>query len=308
MTSRILVVGATGFIGVAVAQALAARGSSLRWTEHVRPLPAGIVRAGDEMRRIDLTDSKSVDGLTRGVDAVIHLGSRISGTSEQLRAVNVDGCRALIDDCVSHGVRRVVRLSTAAVYGPGPWTDQSIHRLSVAPASETSRTRLAGDDLVLAAGGLVVRPHLVWGLGDRWVTPRAVDITRKVGWIDEGRARHSAIHVVQLAERLATLALEGLVDAEGRPRVVLASDQTVRMRDFVRRELTRMHLPEPTSVVTLSDVLDHPAGKGDPRWRHDVLLFGRDYVLCDDQSPAVPGGADFGPATSGATDPGVTQV
>lgn len=98
-----------------------------------------------------------------GVDAVIHCASRINGDEQTTRTVNDLGTRALVDEAVRAGVGRTVYLSTAAVYGRGPFTALVPGRAPLAPGSPTSVTRAAAENHVLAAGGTVLRPHLVYG-------------------------------------------------------------------------------------------------------------------------------------------------
>jgi len=76
------------------------------------------------------------------------------------------------------------------------------------PESAASRTRAAADRAVLAAGGIVIRPNLTHGIGDRWFIPGAVRMFRALGTtIDNGRAMLSTIDVVDLGRLVASLAV-----------------------------------------------------------------------------------------------------
>ncbi|MFC5877345.1 hypothetical protein ACFP74_07335, partial [Streptomyces virginiae] len=68
-------------------------------------------------------------------------------------------------------MRRIVHLSTCAVYGPRPHRGAYVGELAPAPVSPASSSRLAGEASVLDAGGLVLRAGLVLGRGDGWVVP-----------------------------------------------------------------------------------------------------------------------------------------
>ncbi len=127
---------------------------------------------GAEFVRGDLSDPPSLRGVCADTDVLVHCATRIGGDAETVEAVNDLGTRALVEEAVRSGVGRIVYVSTAAVYGRGPFRGVRPGQVPIAPASATSRTRAAAERHVLDAGGLVLRPHLVHGEGDRWVDPR----------------------------------------------------------------------------------------------------------------------------------------
>lgn len=272
----LVVVGGAGFIGSHTAAHLAGQtGLPVRWAIHQRPLGHRLAPR-HEVRTVDLTDPSSLTGLADGATAVLHLGHRLDGTPAELHAVNARGVQVLLDECERAGVERVVRLSTAAVYGAGPWRGQSARTLATAPLSPTSTSRLAGDLLVQEFGGTVVRPHLVHGPGDRWFVPRALDLVQRIGWVEEGAARHSMIAARDLAVRLVQLCLApGPVP----PVVIAAEPRPTRMRDFLSAALRAIGRPVPARSTSLDEALDHPAGSGDHRWRHDIGLLATDHYL-----------------------------
>jgi len=179
---------------------------------------------------------------------------------------------------------RFVTVSTTGVYGRAARRGGTPSDPVTGPASSTSHSRLAGDRVVLAAeAGLVVRPHFVYGPGDRWFVPRATDIVRRLGWIDGGSARHSVIHLHPLARALVRLSLH-----PERPSGVLTAGfrQPATMHDLLTR-LSRSADPIRTGVpadlpgsdrsVTLAAALTDPNAPRDDRWSADVRLMGEDH-------------------------------
>ncbi|MEU3218620.1 NAD-dependent epimerase/dehydratase family protein [Streptomyces sp. NPDC006971] len=209
-----LVTGATGFVGGhVVAAARAVPGLRLRLMTHRTGLAPSIgvdtgPGTGVETVHGDLGAPKTLRGSCEGVDAVIHCASAISGNEPTARSVNDQGTRALVDEAVRCGVPRIVQLSTASVYGRGPFTRLRPGGAEPAPASATSLTRAAAERHVLAAGGVVVRPHIVYGTGDRWAVPGLVALLGRLSAVPAGcGARHSMIEAGDLGRALLGAAL-----------------------------------------------------------------------------------------------------
>lgn len=205
MLKNVLVTGASGFIGRHTLRvALTKPAVRIRLIHRGPEAPAGETI---EAVRADLMDPASLRGLCEGIDAVVHCASVVGGDERSLRTVNELGTRALVDEARRQGVRRIVYVSTAAVYGRGPFHNAEPADLAQAPASVTSRTRAAAERHVLAAGGTVLRPHLVYGTGDRWVIPGLAGLVRFLGAGVECASVHSAVDVGALAEVAVTAAL-----------------------------------------------------------------------------------------------------
>ncbi|MFD8784950.1 NAD-dependent epimerase/dehydratase family protein [Kitasatospora sp. NPDC059599] len=203
--------GATGFIGSGVLAALTARGARVRALTRRVPETAG---PGTTWVPGDLADGTGLAELCEGAAVLVHLASRVSGGAEECEAANVRGTAALMAAATRAGVRRIVHLSTTAVYGEGPHAGIGVDEVPPAPLSEASRTRLLGERHALDAGAHVLRPGLVTGTGDRWVVPAMAELVRRVPvrWAG-GEARLSVVDRTDLARLVTALAL----DAHGAP-------------------------------------------------------------------------------------------
>ncbi|MGK5693426.1 NAD-dependent epimerase/dehydratase family protein [Streptomyces sp. URMC 128] len=208
---RVVLTGATGFVGSAVLRRLLDRnGPDGEVVVHalVRSVPPDTAeRPGVRWQTADITDPRSLDGIARGADVLIHLASRVSGDEAACTAVNTWGTQALMAEARRFGVRRVVHLSTAAVYGPGPHRGIDVDEITPAPVSPASRSRLAAEEAALAAGAVVLRPGLVLGTGDRWVVPALAELLDRVParW-DGGRGLLSLVDVDDLARLIVSVA------------------------------------------------------------------------------------------------------
>jgi|SoiMethySBSTD1v2_1073268.scaffolds.fasta_scaffold754863_1 hypothetical protein len=146
----ILITGGTGFIGSHTVAALGRTGVRLRQLVHRRPAAIDDCTGGLELVQGDLTDPSSLVGLCTGVDTVVHLASEAGNDEQICTLVNVGGTRRLIDAARKAGVRRMIYLSTAAVYGDGGHTGINEDEIPPAPVSPASRTRLSAERAVLA--------------------------------------------------------------------------------------------------------------------------------------------------------------
>ncbi|MFI6644747.1 NAD-dependent epimerase/dehydratase family protein [Streptomyces sp. NPDC050504] len=282
---RVLVIGSTGFVGSRVVARLTAPGRDdadpvVRVLLHRRGVRQELVRSGAvETVRGDLAHPSTLRGICDGVDTVLHLASLIGGDQEECRTVNDAGTRALLAEAARAGVSRIVQLGTTAVYRDGVHRGAAEGELPFGPASVTSVTRLAGERQVLAAGGVVVRPHLVFGPGDTWVVPSLVRLLTAVPhWVDGARARLSLIHVDDLAWALTELA--------GRPALPSGSalhaahPRPVRVRELLSAVAHGLALPQPRGSVRSADALELlGAGPDEAVWRRrlDSLTTDRWY-------------------------------
>jgi UDP-glucose 4-epimerase len=121
---RVVVVGATGNVGVRVVEALGRRAE----VEEI----VGVARRRPELEmpktRFEAADIRHADLVTlfRGADAVVHLAWMIQpGHDERITAsTNVDGSRRLIQCAVEAGVPALVYASSIGTYAPGPKTQR----------------------------------------------------------------------------------------------------------------------------------------------------------------------------------------
>ena len=157
---RILVTGASGFIGRNVCRAFAERGigyiALARATSNIAPLEA----IGATIRRADLCDAGAVRRALADCAAVVHLAAAADVTDPALnRRVNVDGVRTLIGACEAVGLRRVLFFSTNC----------AVRELRDAYGI----TKLEGERLFAAADldVTVFRPTMIYGAESReWRT------------------------------------------------------------------------------------------------------------------------------------------
>ncbi|MFI6421894.1 NAD-dependent epimerase/dehydratase family protein [Streptomyces sp. NPDC050842] len=301
MALRILITGTTGFIGGRVAALAAARPEPgcLRLLAR-GPLPPPALVTGErdggpvtETVTGDLRDADSLRRACAGVDVLIHCASAIGGDEELARTVNDEGTRTLVDAAVRAGVTRIVSLSTASVHGRGPFRAAAPGTLPLAPGSATSRTRSAGERHVMDAGGAVLRPHLVYGTGDRQLIPGLVRLLAALpGPLDAGASLHSLIDVDRLAGALLGAALSPRTEAGpyyvNHPDPVSVAELLAPCEELLQGRAGRAR----AAAVDLAEA--HELLAGHPFGRHHLAMLATDHWFADGR-PWAELGCDPGP-------------
>ncbi len=172
---RVLVTGATGKVGHAVARALVARGDDVRALVRNPGRAAGLLPPGVDARRGDATDRASVDAAAVGCQLVFNA----MGLPEQwfpdpgiFDRVNARGTETVVRAAAAAGARRVVHTSTIDVFHaePGGALDES--RVADYPKGTAyERSKQRAEQLALAAAAetgielVIVNPAAVYGPG-----------------------------------------------------------------------------------------------------------------------------------------------
>jgi dihydroflavonol-4-reductase len=173
LAMKVLVTGATGKVGHAVARGLAERGDEVRALVRDIQRAAHVLPAGVEPVRGDVTDHGSLAAAVEGCELVFNA----MGIPEQWLAdeglfdrVNAEGTRAVAEAARRAGARRLVHTSTEDVFHAergGRFDESSVATYPKGTAYERSKQR--AEELALAArDGLevvIVNPAGVYGPG-----------------------------------------------------------------------------------------------------------------------------------------------
>ena len=221
----VLVTGASGFLGRAVAGALVSAGHDVRTLQR---RPSGVDGATDV--RGSVTDEALVARAIDGADGVVHLAAKVSlaGDPDDFRRINVDGTRTVIGAAGRAGVRRFVQVSSPSVAHAG----SALAGVGADPADPThargeyARTKAEAELLALARDGVdmsvvAIRPHLVWGPGDPQLVDRIVDRARRgrLPLLNGGTALIDSTYVDNAASGIAA-ALQHAEQVHGRAFVL----------------------------------------------------------------------------------------
>ncbi len=214
---RWLLTGATGFIGLTLAERLRARGQAVRALARASSRVDELAGLGVEVCRGDVTDPRSLAEAVEGCQVVVHLAGLTKALDlAAYRRVNALGPRHLARACREARPRpALVLVSSLAAAGPARAGRPRTEEDPPAPVSDYGRSKLEGEEEVRALCGpleaTVVRPPLVYGPRDRELLPPLFRMARlgvvlKSGFADK---RYSAVHVEDLADGILAAAERG---------------------------------------------------------------------------------------------------
>ena len=216
MTGRCLVTGASGFIGGHLVERLVEQGTPVRCLARAESDTGRLRRLGVQIAVGDLTDAGSVRSAADGCEYVLHCAALVSdwATVPEMRRVNVQGTRNVLDAALAASTRRVIHFSSTDVYGhPGTREIDETYRPRRV-SNWYSRTKLEAErELTQARRGavetVILRPATIFG-------PRSVNVVGEIAQaiaggqmllIDGGRAVAGLCYIDNLIDA-AILTLE----------------------------------------------------------------------------------------------------
>lgn len=201
---KVLVTGASGFIGAGVGRALRAHG------HHVLGLARSTASA-ERLRRSSvepvfgaLEEPERLRSAVTGVDAVVHAAFARHGTDDMSRAgeVETEGVRALLEVVGDRPIIYTSGLGVVGETGSRPVTDAD----PVHPPPGMAWRRALELDTMRAAHGVVIRPPLVYGHASGLVLTGLIEAALAAGashYPLPGDNSWPNVHVDDLAEAFA---------------------------------------------------------------------------------------------------------
>lgn len=217
----ILVTGANGLVGSHLCEELADRGVEVRAL--VRRAGTAPDHEGIAQVVGDFDDPATAADVVDGVDSVVTTVAPMGEDHATQHRVTVDGTMTLATAARDAGVRRLVHVSTCAVYDRGPGTGDVDEDAPLVDddAGAYAVTKRDADLALADLGGItrvLVRPPAILGPGETSVWNRlrparfaadpagaATNPDRTLAWV----------HVTDLVRFLATVAIADLPDAGG---------------------------------------------------------------------------------------------
>src|SRR5918999_1563945 len=217
--------GGAGFLGLHLARRLLADGEAVR-TLDVAPLDEPELERGVDELRGDIRDPLRARRLVERAEVVVHAAAAlpIRGAGEEIRSVNVDGTATLLAAALEAGVRRVVLVSTTAVYGI-PRTHPLGEDAQLQGVGHYGRSKIEAEEVCRAfqrrgLSAVIIRPKT-------FVGPERLGVFEILfDWIREGRR----IYVLgDGTNRYQLLAVDDLVEAVLRAAGAHAAGETLNI-------------------------------------------------------------------------------
>jgi len=170
---RVLVSGASGFLGSHVAETLIDQGHEVRALVRRSSKTDFLESRGVELCVASLETGDGLEAALEGVDAVVHGAAIVKArTPEEFHAVNAGGTERLLAAAREHcpGLRRFVLVSSLAAHGFGTNGNPRPVDAESAPVTHYGHSKLAAERAVLAAADAlpvtVIRPPAIYGPRD----------------------------------------------------------------------------------------------------------------------------------------------
>ena len=219
---HIFITGVSGFVGGATARALIADGHTVSAMSRSAKSDKIIEGLGAQPIRCDL-ETVSAEHLA-DTDVCIHSAAYVEawGPKEAWHKGNVLGTQSVLAAASGAGVSRFVHIGTEAgiVYGQHIVDADETYPLAPNSPYPYCATKAQAEQLVVAANTsefdtIVLRPRLIWGVGDTTLLPVIQDMCARGNWswINKGSARTSSIYIDNLVHAIQ-LALKGGVPGE----------------------------------------------------------------------------------------------
>lgn len=317
---RLLVTGATGFIGSRLA--LQARRSGIdvlatgRADLDVERERLNELRAADVPVEIGtLCDVGFVRRLVRNRTVVIHLAAAQHESHmppAYFRSVNVDVVRQLLEECRAAGIRRFAYGSTIGVYGAtsGQQLDE---QSEVRPENAYQATKLAAEALVRAHeydfDTCIIRIAETYGPGDRRLLKLFRGIDRgQFFMIGSGNNRRQCIHVNDLVRGLLLAAEHPAAVGEtfilGGREVMTTTEMVERIAAALGRKPPRLQLPmwPFLAAATVLEKTLQPLRIQPPLHRRRLDFFRKSFVFSTAKAQRLLGFSPEIDLQSGAAD------
>src|SRR5919106_3469803 len=206
---KVLVTGASGFAGGALARRLASHNAPIRVLVRDTARAAPLANLGIEIAKGDLRDPAALREVMRGVDVVYHIAAlyRQQGIEPRVfRDINGTGVRHLLDAAIGAGVSRFVHCSTVGVHGhiedppaaeDAPLAPGDLYQVSKLDGERIAARYIAEDRLPIT----IFRPAGIYGPHDHRFLKMFRGIKRgRFPMIGDGQAFYHWIYIDDLVD------------------------------------------------------------------------------------------------------------
>ncbi|WP_454063038.1 NAD-dependent epimerase/dehydratase family protein [Candidatus Nitrospira salsa] len=239
---RVLVTGATGFVGGHLTRRLVSDGAHVRIFVRKSSDPKVIdahKSIGAEIVYGDITDRAAVFEVVKDVDSIFHIAALFRSAKHDDRTyydVNVEGTRNILDAAEQAYVKRVVHCSTVGVHSHIPYPPAAededyrpgdIYQLTKCEGEKLARERFLSGRL----DGTIVRPAMIWGQGDTRTLKLFKGLARRrFPIVGNGR---TLVHWIDVDDLVDGFVLAAENDVAKRQTYIFAGERPVSISELV---------------------------------------------------------------------------
>ena len=294
---RVLVTGATGFVGQHLTRELLNLGAKVRILARSSSNPSVIeefTAKGAELVVGDICDREAVFSAVASQQIVFHIAALFREAKHEDQVyfdVNVGGTRNVLDAAESLNVSRVVHCSTIGVHSniPSPPANEDE---PYRPGDIYQETKCEGEKLALEyfrsgrVPGVVVRPAMIWGEGDKRLLKLFRGVAaRRFPIIGDGKTLTHWVYVHDLVQGFLLAAEKdnalGQVYIFAGQRPVSISELVTTVAGFAGVEPLPLKIPAlPVQLLgSLVEFVCKPLGIEPPIYRRRVDFFTKDRAF-----------------------------
>jgi nucleoside-diphosphate-sugar epimerase len=286
--TRVLVTGATGFTGGHLCERLVKEGHDVRALVRDSCRASKLHRLGIELAVGDLRNIASVERAMAGSEIVYHVGAEFrheNFSRKQMREVNVDGTRNMLDAAVKAGVQRFVHCSTVGVHGDvkDPPANENA---PYAPGDVYQHSKTDAERLVLQYGDqaqlpiVIFRPGGIYGPGDlRFLKLFKAIKNRRFIMLGSGKVLYQVVYIDDLIDGILLCGTND--NALGKTYILTGNepatlDQLVNLiAEAVGVRGTRLRFPVMPVYLAgaVCELICKPFGVNPPLYRRRVDFF-----------------------------------
>lgn len=260
--------GANGFIGSHLAQQLSARGDTVvALVRDPARIPSALKSSNIQRVKGDVTEPDTLREPMRGADVVYHLAGMYKFGPKyipQMRAINVDGARNVLQMAADLGVPKIVHTSTVGVFGNthGMIVDETYRIGSAELPSEYERTKWeAHYDVAVplqqkGAPLIITQPGGVTGAGD--TSPHMQVIEFYLNRFPLGFGANSGITMAHVDDIAAGHILAAERGKNGQSYILAGPSMTYKQMQEMWEKITGIPIPKvwaPAWMVALNQSL-----------------------------------------------------
>jgi len=185
---KILVTGATGFLGKKLALRLSQLGYEVTATGRNALVGADLEKQGISFIKTDLQDKESIINACKNQDYVFHCGALSSpwGKYKDFYNTNILGTKNIIQGCKENSVKRLMHVSTPSIYFDfkDKLNISEKDPLPDKPVNDYAKTKLLAEQEIDKAHKeglpvITIRPRAIFGPGDTSILPRLIKANNK---------------------------------------------------------------------------------------------------------------------------------